>query len=66
MAFMRLFAIAQSDSIEGFIELCKILNYMTVKEAGEKWSIGSRMVILYRVATRILREQRNGQYAAAP
>jgi len=39
---------------------------MTVKEAGEKWSIGSRMVILYRVDTRILREQRNGQYAAAP
>jgi|BioPla2DNA2_1021312.scaffolds.fasta_scaffold09794_6 hypothetical protein len=25
-AFIRLFAIAQSDNIEGFIELCKILD----------------------------------------
>lgn len=24
-----------------------MLNYMTVKEAGEKWGIGSRMVTLY-------------------
>jgi len=29
MAFMRLFAIAQSDSIEGFIELCRQLSNNT-------------------------------------
>ena len=30
-----------------------MLNYMTVKEAGEKWGIGSRMVTLYCAAGRI-------------
>jgi len=30
-----------------------MLNYMTVKEAGEKWGIGSRMVTLYCADGRI-------------
>ncbi len=30
-----------------------MLDYLTVKEAGEKWGIGSRMVTLYCVADRI-------------
>ncbi|MFA7205671.1 MAG: DNA-binding protein [Saccharofermentanales bacterium] len=29
------------------------MNYMTVKEAGEKWGIGSRMVTLYCADGRI-------------
>lgn len=29
-----------------------MLDYMTVKEAGKKWGIGSRMVTLYCVAER--------------
>jgi AraC family transcriptional regulator len=30
-----------------------MLDYLTVKEAGEKWGIGSRMVTLYCVNGRI-------------
>lgn len=30
-----------------------MIDYMTVKEAGGKWGIGSRMVTLYCVAGRI-------------
>jgi AraC family transcriptional regulator len=40
-----------------------MLNYMTVKEAGEKWGIGSRMVTLYCAAGRIKGTEKVGGFA---
>jgi AraC family transcriptional regulator len=37
-----------------------MLNYMTVKEAGEKWGIGSRMVTLYCADGRIEGAEKKG------
>lgn len=43
-----------------------MLNYMTVKEAGEKWGIGSRMVTLYCAAGRIKGTERIGNMWLLP
>lgn len=43
-----------------------MLNYMTVKEAGEKWNIGPRMVTLYCVAGRIKGAQKIGNLWLIP
>ena len=43
-----------------------MLNYMTVKEAGEKWGIGSRMVTLYCVAGRIKGAEKIGNMWLLP
>ena len=43
-----------------------MLNYMTVKEAGEKWGIGSRMVMLYCVAGRINGTEKMGNMWLIP
>lgn len=43
-----------------------MLNYMTVKEAGEKWGIGSRMVTLYCVAGRVKGAEKIGNMWLLP
>jgi AraC family transcriptional regulator len=43
-----------------------MLNYMTVKEAGEKWGIGSRMVTLYCAAGRIKGTEKVGNMWLLP
>ena len=40
------------------------MDYLTVKEAGEKWSITSRMVALYCVAGRIEGAVKKGNFMA--
>jgi len=42
------------------------MDYLTVKEAGEKWGIGSRMVTLYCVAGRIEGAQKIGNLWLVP
>ena len=43
-----------------------MLNYIAVKEAGEKWGIGSRMVTLYCVAGRIKGAEKIGNIWLIP
>lgn len=43
-----------------------MLNYMTVKEAGEKWGIGSRMVTLYCADGRIKGAEKMGNMWLLP
>ena len=43
-----------------------MLNYMTVKEAGEKWGIGGRMVTLYCAAGRIKGAEKIGNMWLLP
>ena len=43
-----------------------MLDYMTVKEAGEKWGIGSRMVTLYCAAGRIKGAEKMGNMWLLP
>jgi AraC family transcriptional regulator len=43
-----------------------MLNYMTVKEAGEKWGIGSRMVTLYCADGRIKGAEKIGNMWLIP
>jgi len=43
-----------------------MLNYMTVKEAGEKWGIGSRMVTLYCADGRIKGAEKIGNMWLLP
>ncbi len=41
-------------------------DYLTVKEAGQKWGVGSRMVTLYCVAGRIEGAQKKGNLWLIP
>ena len=43
-----------------------MLDYMTVKEAGEKWGIGSRMVTLYCADGRIKGAEKMGNMWLIP
>lgn len=43
-----------------------MLNYMTVKEAAEKWGVGSRAVTLYCVAGRIKGAEKKGNLWLIP
>ena len=43
-----------------------MLDYMTVKEAAEKWGIGSRMVTLYCAAGRIKGAEKMGNMWLLP
>ncbi|WP_394326486.1 DNA-binding protein [Syntrophomonas wolfei] len=43
-----------------------MLDYMTVKEAGEKWGIGSRMVTLYCADGRIKGTEKIGNMWLLP
>lgn len=43
-----------------------MLNYMTVKEAGEKWGIGSRMVTLYCADGRIKGQRKSPLMSIIP
>ena len=43
-----------------------MLDYMTVKEAGEKWGIGSRMVTLYCADGRIKGAEKIGNMWLIP